>query len=389
MASDSLSQEEINRILMGNAEPAQEEEDRWQLSTDEQDALGEIGNICMGASATTLYELLNHRVSITTPRVSICTSVNQLGNYKKPYIAVEVSYTEGIYGHNVFLLKREDALMITDILIGGDGSMQSEGLEDMYVSAMSEVMNQMIGASSTALSQLLHFPINISPPSVREIIMDEDEVGDIIDYNNTCIRICFDMTIENLLASEIMQIIPYSFGKLLAKELLAEETNKGQEAPVIIPRITTPEHAAQQPKPAEKPAPRPAAMAEQQRPEPKRPEPKEPQKVVDVKPMQYPSFDDEDTVNYEPKHEEEADGNMNLLMDVPLNVTVELGRSVKNVKEILGMRLGSIIVLDRLAGEMVDILVNGKLFAKGEVAVIDDNYGVRVTEIINKKGNLF
>jgi flagellar motor switch protein FliN/FliY len=387
MSSDSLSQEEINRILMGNAQIAPEERDtRWQLSADEKDALGEIGNICMGASATTLYELLNHRVSITTPRVSICTSVDQLGSYKKPFIAVEVSYTDGIYGKNVFLLKREDALMITDILIGGDGSMQSEGLEDMYLSAMSEVMNQMIGASSTALSSLLHFPINISPPIVKEIIMDEDDTGDIIDYNNTCIQICFDMTIENLLNSEIMQIIPFSFGKLLAKELIAEEATKGAEAPVIIPRITQPvqpEQAAQ----AQKPEPKPragGAAAEAAKPQAA----KESQRVVEVKQMQYPSFDDESALA--PVHEEEADnGNLNLLMDVPLNVTVELGRSVKSIKEILSMRMGSIVVLDRLAGEMVDILVNGKLFAKGEVAVIDENYGVRVTEIINKKGNLF
>jgi flagellar motor switch protein FliN/FliY len=275
--------------------------------------------------------------------------------------------------------------MITDILIGGDGSMQSEGLTDMYLSAMSEVMNQMIGASSTALSSLLHFPINISPPTVKEIIMDEDDTGDIIDYNNTCIQICFDMTIENLLNSEIMQIIPFSFGKLLAKELIAEEATKGAEVPVIIPRITQPvqpEPAAQPQKPEQKP--RAGGAAETVKPQAA----KESQRVVDVKQMQYPSFDDESTLA--PVHEEEADnGNLNLLMDVPLNVTVELGRSVKSIKEILSMRMGSIVVLDRLAGEMVDILVNGKLFAKGEVAVIDDNYGVRVTEIINKKGNLF
>ncbi len=385
MASDSLTQEEINRILMGNLDAVPEEpEGRWRLSPEEKDALGEIGNMCMGASATTLYELLSRRVSITTPRVNVYTSIDQISGYKKPYIAVEVSYTEGIYGKNIFLLKREDALLITDILIGGDGSLQSEGLEEMYLSALSEVMNQMIGASSTSLSSILHVPINISPPTVKEIIMDEDDLGTIIDNSDAFIHICFDMTIENLLASEIMQVIPYSFGKLMAKDLINEESARvsSSSTPAAPAQQPAPQPAPPQAAPVQKPAAPAPARAAQTAPV------RESQKVVDVKPLQYPSFDD-DNAPMPHMREEEPEGNLNLLMDVPLNVTVELGKSVKSIKEILGMRMGSIIVLDRLAGEMVDILVNGKLFAKGEVAVIDDNYGVRVTEIINKKANFF
>ncbi len=373
--SDSTTQEEINEIMKGLQDDNKDilpaaDNIKWKLTETEKDALGEIGNICMGASATTLYSLLNRRVSITTPQVSVCDVAERLGSYKKPYVAVVVSYTDGVHGINVFLLKQEDALLITDLLMGGDGSGNSESnLSEFYLSAISEVMNQMVGSSSTSLADILHVPINISPPVVKEIIMDEDNMDSLLADSEAFIKISFSMEIEGLLVSEIMQILPFSFGKALANSLINEEAEKYR-------------HIAG-----------PAAQSAQQAPAASSATPSRETPVdvnengkVGVKSVQYQSFDDLPMPEpAKPAFEDLNRENIDLIMDVPLHVTVELGKAKKSIKEILGLKMGSIIVLDRLAGEMVDVLVNGKLFARGEVVVIDDSYGVRVTEIIESK----
>jgi flagellar motor switch protein FliN/FliY len=364
--------ERMTSQIRGLNQAVRNANDGISMSQTAEGALGEIGNICMGASATTLYMLLNRRVSITTPKVSVGTSAEQFGSFSKPYVAVEVSYTEGVFGKNIFLIKQEDALLITDLLMGGDGSLTSdENLGEMYISALSEVMNQMIGASSTSLSNILQIPVNISPPTVQEIQMDEDNLDNIISNTDVFIKISFTMEIEDLLVSEIMQILPFSFGKSLVANLLKEESSKYVEP---APAAQKPAPASQRPAPA---APAPAGDTRSVNEGSK----------VGVKPVQYQSFDEAPAgAPSRDAGEDPNRDNISLIMDVPLNVTVELGKSSKSIKEILAMKMGSVIVLDRLAGEMVDVLVNGRLFAKGEVVVIDDSYGVRVTEIIEKKG---
>ena len=372
--SDSVTHEETNQKV---TELPDLQDAKWKLTELEKDALGEIGNMCMGASATTLYSLLNRRVSITTPRVSTCNTADQLGSYKKPYLAVEVSYTEGIDGYNIFLLKQEDAFLITDLLMGGDGTAVSkESLGELYLSAISEVMNQMVGASSTSLANILQVPVNISPPKVKEIVMDDDSLENLICHNEVFIKISFSMEIEGLLVSEIMQILPFGFGRELANKLINEEAEKHESSANRENTV-----AEQEPEP-EQYAPSSGSQYSEM-----------PQKniineqsKVSVKSVQFQSFEDqqnfESMKTAEPEYTHE---NIDLIMDVPLHVTVELGRSKKSIQEILGFKMGTVIVLDRLAGEMVDVLVNGKLFARGEVVVIDDSYGVRVTEVIAPK----
>jgi flagellar motor switch protein FliN/FliY len=280
---------------------------------------------------------------------------------------VEVAYTEGILGQNVFLLKQEDALLITDLLMGGDSSMSSDNdLESLYLSALSEVMNQMVGASATSLANILGIPVLIAPPTVKEILMDEDNLDNILALQDAFIKTSFSMEIEGLLGSEIMQILPYGFGKELVGTLMGEA-----EAPATTP----PAPLASPPAPAPAP-PAPAGRQDNNN-------------KVGVTTVQYQDFAQEPAAEPSSSGKVQQPGrdNIDLIMDVPLNVTVELGKSKKSIKEILALKMGSVIVLDRLAGEMVDVLVNGKLFAKGEVVVIDDSYGVRVTEIIDKKGS--
>lgn len=362
------------------------------LTIDESDALGEIGNICMGTAATTLSTLLGKEVSITTPRVSVCLHARDfVGDYKKPFLVVEVSYTQGIDGYNILLIKEDDVRIITDLLLGGDGHPDTDApIDQLHFSAISEVMNQMVGSSSTSLADILMKTINISPPNVKQISLEEESLAQLACGEDATIKISFAMEIEGVLKSQIMQIMPFYFGKTLATTLLGSvmETPESTFDPEIF---STPS-----PKPASEPAPTyapaPAARGEsapahRSAPPPRQSDYAPPERGnternrVGVKSMQYQSFDE--PVRSARSFLDGESDNIGLIMDVPLQVTVELGKCRKNIKEILGFNLGSVVVLDRLAGEMVDVLVNGKLFARGEVVVIDDNYGVRITEIIS------
>ncbi len=328
------------------------------LTDLEKDTLGEIGNICMGTSATTLSTLLGKRVNITTPRVSTCRGTEYLDEYERPIVTTEVSYIQGVEGTNVFLIKKEDALAITEVLVGSDTD-----LEELYLSAISEVMNQMVGSSSTSLADLLHVSVNISPPVVREVTRDTQINSD----GELLIKTSFRLEIEDLLQSNIVQIMPFEFGKKLVQTLIGEEA-KPEEPAVPEPKV----QKAQEPPTSRMPKANEKEVKRMQNEE-----------KVDLKEVKFESFDSNGSEFF--MNHPELSKNIDLIIDVPLHVTVVLGKTRKSIKEILDLNRGSIIVLDRLAGEMVDVLVNGKLFAKGEVVVIDDNYGVRITEITSEQ----
>ena len=330
------------------------------LNNDERDTLGEIGNICMGTCATTLSTLLGKRVTITTPQVSLLPSAELFNEFEKPIVMAEVSYVEGIEGNNIFLLKKEDALLITDLLMGNDGTSPGEELNEYYMSATSEVMNQMVGSAATALAEILQVHINISPPVVNEVSRDND-LSAMNIKDEMFVRVSFRMEIEGLLVSNIMNLMPYDFGKNLAGLLIGDgkKDNAKKQEPQEINSSN--------------------ASKETQKNEAAQPD-DEAKKKIGLKAVKYQSFGNaEETIRTAVSPETAK--SIDLIMDVPLQVTVVLGKSKRSIKEILEMGTGSVVVLDRLAGEMVDVLVNGKLFARGEVVVIDDNYGVRITEL--------
>ena len=352
------------------------------LTDNERDALGEIGNICMGTSATTLSQLLGKRVTITTPRVSVVKGNEYLNEYEKPLVATEVSYIQGIDGISIFLIKKEDALAITEVLMG-----TSAGVDELYLSAISEVMNQMVGSSSTSLADILHVSINISPPVIRELTPTS-----VIDHSDEIlIKTSFLLDIEGLLQSDILQIMPYNFGKKLAATLIGDEP---EPVPQPVQAASAPPQAqTMQPVATPTPPPAPApAPPQSYTPAPQAASPRMPSKDVqtmvndekiDLKAVKFQSFDNAGDYALSSDF---GKSNIDLIIDVPLNVTVVLGRTKKSIKEILDLGRGSVIVLDRMAGEMVDVLVNGKVFARGEVVVIDENYGVRITEITSEQG---
>ena len=330
------------------------------LTTDEVDALGEIGNIAMGTSATTMSSILGHRVVITTPKVELFKPENALAAYRCPFLAVSVGYSDGIQGKNLLILKEYDAAVITDVMMGGDGNIDQNDitLSEIHFSAISEIMNQMIGSAATAMSNMLGISVNITPPQAEIIDVGEDVSG-LLDHSALLIRISFDMEIEGVLNSKLLQIMPLNLAKEMARTQLQ---SAGSPAP-------------EKRQPA-KTAP-PAAKKAPQRPAQKWENP--PQPMVSVKEAACEDF------GSDPETGDSQDtGNLDLINDIPLQVTVELGRTHKSLLEVMHFGVGTIIMLDRMAGEPVDVIVNGKRIAKGEVVVIDENYGVRINEIFNE-----
>lgn len=386
---DILSQAEIDALLNGSyEEPAPMAESDVEFSEEEADALGEIGNISMGTSATTLFTLLGQKVLITTPQVSVTTWNELAGLQTDSHVGVEVKYTEGLKGMNLLILKESDTKIITDLMMGGDGSNTSGELTELHLSAIGEAMNQMIGSASTSMSSMFDKRIDISPPRAFMVDFGQGNVVENLDGNEKLVKIAFRMVIGDLVDSEIMQLIPLEFAKTMAANLLQINVHSAPTPIVMEPPTKAPEPPVQRtqsvstppPQPQVQPRPEPQAQPVQRitMPPPREPEP--PRNPVNVQYAQFESFEDN---RYSVEKE-----NINLIMDVPLEITVELGRTQRLIRDILEFAPGSIIELDKLAGEPIDILVNGKVIAKGEVVVIDESFGVRITDIVSPSKRL-
>lgn len=395
-ASDSASNEEASSVLSDDL-----------LSSMEKDALGEIGNISMGSAATTLSVLLGHKVNITTPTVSVDTMSTIQDQYPMPYLVVEVGYVIGINGNNILAIQASDASIIADLMMGGDGLNPQEELTDIHMSAVGEAMNQMMGTVATSLSTMFNKKIDISPPKVNLIDLGvEDKITDLVNNDEPVVKTSFRMEVDGLIDSEIMQILPLDVAKEMVSFLMgggaeAEAQEAPAPAPEPAPAPVAPEPApvAAAPAPAA-PAPQPAAPQYAAPPQPQQyaaptQQPQYTAPPMGAQPVYAPPAYANNVVSsgvpvqnaqFAPLTNEPVEvnaANISLIQDVPLQVTVELGRTKKSIREILEFSTGSIIELDKLAGEPVDIHVNGQLTAKGEVVVIDENFGVRITEIVS------
>jgi flagellar motor switch protein FliN/FliY len=397
---DMLTQAEIDALLNGsssseesdNSDSNDNNENSFEsdeiLSNQEIDALGEVGNISMGTSATTLFTLLSQKVTITTPSVSITTWEELAKNYSSKYVAVKVEYTDGLIGSNLLILKQDDVKIITDLMMGGEGAISDGELTDLHLSAISEAMNQMIGSSATSMSSMFCKRIDISPPKAYIVNFENADPYGEFKSGEKLVKIAFKMIVGNLIDSEIMQLLPMRFAKDLVFSLL--NSSKPQTKPV--PQL--PQEPQMAPPPVmQQPAMQPPMMQQpvMQQPMSQPPmqgygydggyqEMQRPRNPVSVQPVQFQAFDDGLSAG-EKK-------NISLIMDLPLQVTVELGRTQKLIRDVLEFGTGSVIELDKLAGEPVDILVNGKAIAKGEVVVIDESFGVRITDIIHPSKRL-
>lgn len=384
MSDEMISQEEIDALLSGGAggdSPADDaapaadasSTDDAGITDMERDALGEIGNISMGGAATTLSVLLGRKVSITTPTVSVSNLRTLKERYPIPFLVVEVGYSVGIEGNNVLCIQARDAAIIADLMMGNDGTNPDEELSEIHMSAVSESMNQMMGSVATSLSSMFNKKVDITPPVVTLVDLGTAEVvSKLLDKVDPIIQTSFRMEVDGLIDSEIMQLLPLDVAKDMVDALMNQQADVDNEEEAIVAAAAEPPPAAAPPAAA---APAAAAAA---------PEnygygapPMQPHVASNV-PVQSAQFTPLSSVPVQVN-----DANIGLILDVPLQVNVELGRTKKSIKDILDLTKGSIVELDKLAGEPVDIMVNGKYLAKGEVVVIDENFGVRITEIVS------
>ncbi|MCG7376921.1 flagellar motor switch phosphatase FliY [Paenibacillus sp. ACRSA] len=429
-SKDYLSQDEIDALLrqsesISSSEPAEKTVDDF-LTELEQDALGEIGNITFGSAATALSTLLGLKVDITTPKVSVISRSRFEEAFPKPHVAVHVNYVDGFEGINSLVIKKRDAQVIADLMLGGEGNPADEELNEIHISAVQEAMNQMMGSSATSMSTIFNRFVNISPPGIDILNMESGEGVSNLPEDETLIQVSFRLLIGDLIDSNLMQLLPVHFAKHMVELLIggAQESTANTPAPAAPEPVQTPEPQAPAPAAAPPQPPVQQQMPPQAAPQPPAqdynsygqapmgmpqgmPQGMPPQQPYGMPPQQpyamppQPHYGEPQhyggvpnrNVNVQPvqfanlqngAYSQVDENNLNLLMDIPLKVTVELGRTQKQIKDILELSQGSIVELDKLAGEPVDILVNNKLIAKGEVVVIDENFGVRVIDIVSQ-----
>ena len=447
---DSSSAENTDNAYVKDVAPTVGDEE--ELTDVEKDAIGEVANISMGSSATTLYSLVNRKVNITTPVVTLATWKTLLDSYEKPCVFIQIKYTKGLDGTNILVLKEHDVKVITDLMMGGDGTNTEGELGELHLSAISEAMNQMMGAAATSLSTLLQTVIDISPPESSLFDLTEVKDGKEISpfLGGTFVKISFRMQIDDLVDSTIMQLYPIDFARKLVETFINTQMANIDEVTEKKPAQPENDTTAQIPAPGTDNQTQmnntnlngmnqmgnmcmngmnqmgnmgmndmnqmgsmgmngmnqmgnmgmngmnqmgnmgmngmnqmgnmgmnsmnqmgnmgmnsmnQMGMMGM------------PGQNVNVQPAQFQSFSNDNmgTTGQE---------NIGLIKDVPLEVTVELGRTTKSISDILDFSPGTIIELDRIAGEPIDVLVNGKFVAKGEVVVIEESFGVRITEII-------
>ncbi|MDQ0159084.1 flagellar motor switch phosphatase FliY [Alkalibacillus salilacus] len=392
-----LSQEEIDALLNSSSDEEksggeqsneQTEDDSNQggqasnrlqdfLTDIEIDAIGEIGNISFGSSATALSSLLNQKVEITTPVVSAIDSESLVDEFPTPHVAVKVDYTDGFRGMNLFVIKSQDAAIIADLMLGGDGTNPSDELGEIQLSAVQEAMNQMMGSAATSMSSVFNKRVDITPPDITVLDVEKGEGTDYIPQEENFVNVSFQLQVGELIDSNIMQLLPVEFAKEFVDSLLNVEDSVDTES-VKQEEPVQPKQEAQQKQPEAQLDT--SQQSTQAQPNSQQLGQKAFQQGEDyrVDQAQFEEF------GKQPQLGQDEQRNLDLLMDIPLNVSVELGRSSKSIKEILELNTGSIVELDKLAGEPVDILVNNKLIAKGEVVVIDENFGVRVSDILSQ-----
>ncbi len=397
MSNDFLSQDEINALLSGGDEgskPNNETNDNGALGADaiteiDKDLLGEIGNISMGSASTALYQLINQQVNITTPVVSVTTLREIKEGFETPNIVLDIEYITGIVGRNILIVKIQDGMVISNLMMGGDGQVDPSvsTLSEIEISAVSEAMNQMIGSAATSMATMFGRKVDISPPTSKVIEDGGLPISDKIPEDQPIVKVSFKMTIGDIVDSNIMQIFPIETAKNIVAIMTGEdkgtdvpeqvESKEVQQTPVSAPQAQ-PQAAPQQPMYAPQPqaAPQQPMYAQQPQysqpmyaPQPQYQQPVEVHQAAFEPIMQQPGV---------PPMK-----NMDLILDVPLDISVVLGRTKKSIQDILNLGTGSLIELEKLAEEPVEILVNGKQIALGEVVVVDENFGVRITSIVS------
>ncbi|WP_394870780.1 flagellar motor switch phosphatase FliY [Clostridium butyricum] len=417
MSNNFLSQEEINALLSGESTDSEDNNVSSDVNEDMEDAitetdkdlLGEIGNISMGSASTALYQLINQQVNITTPVVSVTTLKEIKEGFETPNIVLDIEYIAGIVGRNILIIKTYDGLVISNLMMGGDGKVTDvHELSELEISAVSEAMNQMIGSAATSMATMFGRKVDISPPTARVITDESIPISEAIPEEEPIVKVSFKMTIGDIVDSNIMQIFPIETAKNIVAIMTGEDSanktsesqpEKPKEEPIVNKEIhTQPEPQMQQNvSEPQMQYEQPQMQMQQQQYAPQQQmqgygQPQmqsymqQPQMYGGGQVQQYAQPVEVHQAAFEPLTPQNSVPpikNIDLIMDVPLDISVVLGRTKKSIQDILNLGAGSLIELDKLAEEPVEILVNGKQIALGEVVVVDENFGVRITSIVS------
>ncbi|MBF7808941.1 flagellar motor switch protein FliN/FliY [Clostridium beijerinckii] len=387
MSNSFLSQEEINALLAGedlsssegaNTSTESSKSDEGVITDIDKDLLGEIGNISMGSASTALYQLINQQVNITTPVVSVTTLREIKEGFETPNIVLDIEYVAGIIGRNILIIKTLDGLVISNLMMGGDGKVgETHDLSEIEISAVSEAMNQMIGSAATSMATMFGRKVDISPPTAKVVVDGSIPISEAIPEDQPIVRVSFRMTIGDIVDSNIMQIFPIETAKNIVaimtgedkgKEVAASEPAKDNKKDAIVNKeiYEQPDQVQQQYQQE--------SQYQQQYQQPQYEQPRI-QQPVEVHAATFEPL--------MPQNSVPPIKNIDLILDVPLDISVVLGRTKKSIQDILNLGTGSLIELDKLAEEPVEILVNGKQIALGEVVVVDENFGIRITNIVS------
>lgn len=387
--------------------------DETAIFTDlQKDAIGEILNISIGSSATAISTMLQKRTDITTPRVEVVSAENFEITSMEPAVAVEIEYVEGIRGKNVFVLRRSDVKAIVETMMMTEIPDDEFELDEMNMSAVCEIMNQMMGASATALASLLEKPVNISTPLAYEIENVSDLQARYFQQEDVAVVVRFNLTVEDTIDSEFLSVMPVDLARELVQAFMPDfdETQEVQEISVLpsqeAPQQVSPPMQAPAQEPPSYQAPPTQQMPPMYQQAPSMPQgtPAYPQDMSGMQmPQGQPMYGQpmytqpmqprmiqvqslpQDVLNLSSLNLPAGEAkSLDMLMNVPMEISVEIGRTRKPIKEIVAFAQGTLVVLDKLAGEQVDLYVNNKCIAKGDVVVIDDSFGVRITKILDK-----
>jgi flagellar motor switch protein FliN/FliY len=373
MSDGFLSQDEIDSLLNGGSDSNDKKEEKRDdvLSDIEKDLLGEIGNISMGSASTALSTIINQQVNITTPVVSITTLKELRSTFEMPNIALDVKYTSGIVGENLLVMRIIDAAVIANLMMGGDGHTEVETLSEIELSAVSEAMNQMIGSAATSMATMLLREVNISPPTSEILDSETTVLTSGITDDELIVEVAFKLKIGDLVDSSIMQVLPIETAKKISSIMMGVQGGDSSQAATKKEQPARAETTKTVQEVYTEPQPKETVQYVEERHERVNQPPVEVQKAA-FQPLQQ-------------SQAYSAPKNIDLIMDVPLEISVVLGRTRKNIRDILNLGTGSLVELDKLAEEPVEILVNGKKVAYGEVVVVDENFGVRITSIVSNE----
>lgn len=344
-----LSQEEIDALLNQGPAPAQPNAEPEQLPPQAADALGEIGNMAMGSAATALSQILGQRVVITTPKVRTCTQSELYASFQVPYVVVQVNFTHGLTGINLFILETHDAMVIADLMMGGSGKDLEGPPNEIQLSAIGEAMNQMMGSAATAMSTIFNRAVKISPPEVQLVDFQSPDFTSPLNGEEAIVVVAFDLEVGSIIKSKLMQVMPIRVAREQTDLLLGG--SQAQASGAASPEVAVGEEA------------------------------------ITVGNLPEPA-NGGNSAGAHGGPQAATPKNLDLILDVPLKVSVVLGKSQRPIRDVLNLGPGSILELDKQADDPVQVLVNGTLIAEGEVVVINENFGVRLTSILSREERL-